>query len=658
MVRRMTCAAGAVSGLLAAICFAAQSFIPDATFKGSTLAGFHVLGQADWRAENGELIGTPKQGGGWLVLDKSYQDVEFSASFRCSAGCKTGILLRAEKTPVGMKGIYVSLAEGDLASYRMTLDPEGRELSREKLAPASGMVRFAWQAARDSSGAGGYIPGFGDLDAPLPSRGASSAAGRGSAPSAGGAARGRGPGGGAPGLRADDWNTIQVVVDADILRPLLNERGGLAGGATGDRMMGYGPIALYIGGSSEVRFKDVAWKDLNPKFEPKEQVSNRFRMQRISDYYYAWGAAAADINHDGILDVIAGPFYYLGPDYTERKEFTAAQTFNPSTHLPQGRATYTYDFNGDGWSDIVMSGPQPTYLYINPKGESRRWDRHLVADQISTEFELMTDIDGDKVPELLYGGGNTIAYAKADPANPTAPWVIHRVSETMNVNPHSLGVGDINGDGRMEILATAGWWEQPPKGSGQEPWKFHPVNFGAGAEMGVYDVNGDGLNDVVTSTGAHGFGLSWFEQRRDAGGNISFVQHNIMGDYSAKNAGNVTFSEAHGAAYADIDGDGIPDFIVGKRHWSHLESYTDPDPYGPAVLYWYRTVRNPRAEGGAEFVPDLIHNRSGAGSQITAVDLNHDGAVDIITSTNRGLFIFWGKPQKRRANASSHRGKK
>jgi hypothetical protein len=122
------------------------------------------------------------------------------------------------------------------------------------------------------------------------------------------------------------------------------------------------------------------------------------------------------------------------------------------------------------------------------------------------------------------------------------------------------------------------------------------------------------------------------------------VQHAIVGDFLAKNAGNVTFSEPHATAFADIDGDGIPDLIVGKRYWSHLESYLDPDPYGPAVLYWYRTVRNPKAEGGAEFVPELIHNRSGVGSNFAAVDVNHDGAVDIVTSTSRGTFIFWGKP--------------
>ena len=158
-------------------------------------------------------------------------------------------------------------------------------------------------------------------------------------------------------------------------------------------------------------------------------------------------------------------------------------------------------------------------------------------------------------------------YAKPDPANPTAPWIVHQISDKNGVNAHGMGVGDINGDGRMDVVSPRGWWEQPPKGTPEGPWKFHPENFGSGgAEMGIYDVNGDGLNDVVTVIAAHGWGLAWFEQKRDKDGNISFVRHDIMGDFSTKNAGNVTFSEPHAMTFADLDGDGIPDIIVGKRH--------------------------------------------------------------------------------------------
>ena len=95
-------------------------------------------------------------------------------------------------------------------------------------------------------------------------------------------------------------------------------------------------MALHVAGTGEVRFRDVAIKDLNRKTEPAEQVSSHFRMQQLNDFFYSWGATAGDINHDGIPDVIAGPFYYLGPDYTERHEFTAARSYSASNNFPEG----------------------------------------------------------------------------------------------------------------------------------------------------------------------------------------------------------------------------------------------------------------------------------------------------------------------------------
>jgi hypothetical protein len=459
-----------------------------------------------------------------------------------------------------------------------------------------------------------------------------------------------------PGLRANDWNGISVTLDADVIRPILNQTIDFTPGATDDRAAGFGTIALYVGGSGNVRFRDVAYKDLNRRVIPPEQTASRFRIQRLDEYYYGWGAGAADFNRDGVLDVVAGPYYYLGPTYTTRREIYITPTFSPSTQFPP-MIDFAWDFTGDGWPDVLAGESRPMHLYVNPQGEPRRWAKYPVLPQITSELALMKDLDRDGAPEIIFGiggAGGTLAYAKPDPANPTAPWTVHAISQSGVAYHHGLGAGDVNGDGRVDVLQAAGWWEQPPAGAQPGTWTHHPVAFGrwgraegaGGAEMSVYDVNGDGLNDVVTGLNAHGWGLAWFEQRRSKDGSISFERHMIMEDYSTKNAGGVAISEMHASTAADIDGDGIPDFITGKRYWSHLDSYTDPDPYGPPVLYWFRTVRNPKAPGGAEFVPELIHNRSGVGSQFTVIDLNKDGRVDIITSTNRGTFIFWGEPRK------------
>jgi hypothetical protein len=396
------------------------------------------------------------------------------------------------------------------------------------------------------------------------------------------------------------------------------------------------------------------YKDISIRYTPKEQSSPRFKVQRISDFYYSWGADAADFNKDGYIDVVSGPYIYFGPDYTYHKEIYPAIAVGPSKEFTSINHQFTYDVNGDGWPDVITGWGSPT-VYINPGKESRRWSSYKPIPPTQSETTIFTDIDKDGKPELVYGSQGQYKYAKPDAGK---TWTEYNISEKGYALAHGVGTGDINGDGRIDFVGTNGWWEQPATLAKETSWKYHPYPFGryknrasnvGGALMAVYDANGDGLNDVVANLNVHGFGLAWFEQKRDASGNITFVRHMINDDYSQKSVGNVTFSQGHGSTFADVDGDGIMDYIVGKRHFTHLDNMFDPDSYGPPVLYWYRTVRNKNAPGGAEFVPELIHNRSGAGSEITAVDLNKDGAIDLITATNRGTFIYWNTPRAKKA---------
>ena len=110
----------------------------DGAFTGSSLAGWRPVGDASWRAENGEIVATTKAGG-WLLADKSYEDVDVVAASAAQAPA-AGVLVRAEPTPDGgTKGIFVSVT-GEERS-RVTSTPRAGDL-RERLRPP------AWAATR------------------------------------------------------------------------------------------------------------------------------------------------------------------------------------------------------------------------------------------------------------------------------------------------------------------------------------------------------------------------------------------------------------------------------------------------------------------------------------------------------------------------------
>jgi hypothetical protein len=616
----------------------APSFSPDGTFDGAALTAWHTMGDAKWTADGGVIAGdgTAANRAGWLVFNQSSQDIGVYASFECEGMCDTGILMRAETSGDYTHGIFLAIGNNTQEAFDVTVDPKGQIVERRRLRLAGGLIRFAPPIADPASGpAAPPVRAFNEAPAgvTLPIERP------------------------AQGLRKSGWNEVEVLLDATLLRAFFND-GGAQVGTAADELDDYGPFALYVGPGSKVRFRNLAWKDLGFKNDPADIVSPRFRMQRLNSFYYGWSVAAADFNRDGKLDIVSGPFIYYGPEFTKYREIYPAQIYNASTQFSMNDwVQHAYDFTGDGWPDVLTTshadgGRVGAVLYVNPQGASRRWKNFTVVAPIDSEETVLADVDGDGKPELIFIGGGYMSYAKPDPSNPTNRWIVHHVSERGPWPAHGIGVGDINGDGKPDIVGAEGWWEQPTKDAANTPWTYHPVAFGdwgrtspGGSKIGVYDVNGDGLNDVVTVLQAHGWGIAWFEQKKDPNGQISFTKHLVMGRTRDECEGGVVFTEPHGSTIADVDGDGVPDFIVGKRLWSHNDDYYDPDPYGAAVLYWYRTVRDPKAPGGARLVPELINNRSGAGSDVLAADLNGDGAVDIVTSTRSGTYIFWGTPK-------------
>jgi hypothetical protein len=392
-----------------------------------------------------------------------------------------------------------------------------------------------------------------------------------------------------------------------------------------------------------------------------------FKKVRLTQEFWAEGANFGDFNHDGKMDVVAGPFWYEGPDFKKRHEFYPANTtfkhkksdgsvetlpgyeggMGVENTYSDNFFAFTYDFNGDGWTDILVYGfpGKEASWYENPKGREGHWQRHVVFDGLDNESPAFVDVIGEGKPQILCCSGGCIGYGQADWKNPGAPWKFHPITPKGNYQrfTHGLGSGDINGDGRIDIIEKDGWWEQPASLANDPVWIKHPAAFGkGGAQMVVYDVNGDGLNDVITSLEAHFYGLAWFEQVKE-NGNITFREHIIMNKEPSDSRYGVKFSEGHSLDLIDMDGDGLKDIVTGKRFWAH-GSHGDVEPNAPAVLYWFKLVR--LGKGQVDFIPYLIDDDSGVGTQVVAGYVSNKKFPDVVVGNKKGVFVFEHETKK------------
>jgi hypothetical protein len=384
------------------------------------------------------------------------------------------------------------------------------------------------------------------------------------------------------------------------------------------------------------------------------EPSVSFRRHRLDDKFRSEGVAVGDLNQDGRPDIAAGFVWYEAPEWTMR--VVASEPPSPSNVLlgspphydPKGYSNsfccYVEDLNRDGWADlIVVDFPgTPTWWFENPRGQDRAWTRHQCTGVTNNESPDFLDLDGDGRREL-------VAAVSPDARQPDGPQrqmaIIRPVEDPLGVwriqaistpaapgtrrYSHGLGVGDLNRDGRWDVLCADGWWEAPDSSlSDASPWAFHSAQFGErsgsgegkAAQLCVYDFDGDGDQDVL-ATSPHAFGIWWHEQA-DGG---KWVAHEIDG----------TFSQTHAVCLADINSDGLMDFVTGKRWWAHAQG--DPGGEQPAVLFWFELQRQ---QGRPVWTPHLLDQDSGVGTQFTVADVNADRLLDVVVSSKKGVHWF------------------
>jgi hypothetical protein len=388
------------------------------------------------------------------------------------------------------------------------------------------------------------------------------------------------------------------------------------------------------------------------------QVPNRppeiaFRTQMI-DGGANETAAVADVNQDGRLDIISGDAWYEAPSWTRHKLRDLAW----NGQYVDNFSDWPIDVDNDGQIDIVQFGYfSNNFVWLKNPGRGKDgWSVNEIDKGFPTEFAIMVDLDNDGQSRELLPEFDRPAAPLNWYSLDAGKWTKHQVSD--HSYGHGIGAGDINRDGRNDILTPRGWFEAPADvrtGTWtwhDTDWYQHPIPASGtprgaappaappaggaapsvpAAQFGfmyALDINGDGRNDLLTSMG-HDYGVCWFEQNAD-------------GTWTQRVIDN-TWSQAHASALIDLTGDGQPELVTGKRYMAH--NGRDPGEREPLGLYWYEFERPAAAPGGRGGVPVWTRhivdygNRMGGGMQIVVKDLDGDGDLDIVSGGKAGLFL-------------------
>jgi len=351
----------------------------------------------------------------------------------------------------------------------------------------------------------------------------------------------------------------------------------------------------------------------------------RFEKIHISHERYE-SAGVFDVNNDGVLDIVCGAYWYPGPKFDRKYKIGEVKAHG---EYYDDFSTIAMDVNGDGYTDFVTGGWWGNTLRWreNPKGDpTKTWNEHVIAEVGSIETTRAWDVDGDGQLEIVPNTpGRPQRFYKLVTDNGKGTGKFKEFVAYDKPTGHGLGFGDIDGDGRGEIILNKGYLKAPADPlSG--PWEYMPgIDLGcASVPIIVADINKDGVNELIVGQ-AHGYGLDWCEQKV-VNGQTVWTRHPID-PYN---------SQYHDLIWVDLDGDGECELVTGKRYRAHCGG--DPGEYDPQGIYYFKWT----GEGFSKQIVDYgpIGQGKGCGIHFQVIDIDGDGRKDIVAPGKDGLYLY------------------
>ena len=325
----------------------------------------------------------------------------------------------------------------------------------------------------------------------------------------------------------------------------------------------------------------------------------------------------ADLDSDGDLDIVSGDTWYEAPTWRRHE----VSPIRAEGGYRVDFADVPLDVNGDGRLDVVSCSwhDRAVFWRENPGPKGGVWKTHEVDRPGNMETAFSTDVDGDGaldfVPNVM---GRTVWFR------------LHKGTLTPHVisnkrGGHGIGVGDVNGDGRADVLAPDGWFEAPEDPLAGEWTHRNEWSMGsAGISIIAHDFDGDGLTDVFWGMG-HDYGLYWLKQGRDEEGARTW----------SRQAVDESWSQAHGLTLADLDSDGVMEVVTGKRRFAH--NGKDPGGKEELIVCAYRYDRE-----SSKFTREVLSEGGevGTGHYPIVIDIDADGDMDVVLPGKSGLYLL------------------